>query len=74
MTGKSKLQRQIISEHKKNNEQRDEEIAVKLDCSSSYVNSTRNTYENEQSSDTPILFWIIGGAFILLALAEAGLL
>lgn len=74
MTGKSNLQRRIITEHKENSSQRDEEIAVKLDCSSSYVNRTRNEYEDQRSSDGNLWFWIIVIVGVLLFLAENGVI
>lgn len=73
MSKRSKLQQNIISEHQKNDTQRDEEIAVKLDCSSSYVNQTRNEYEQENGSN--LWFWIVVGLLVaIVVLGEAGLL
>jgi len=60
MSDWSDLQDDIISEHRRDSSQSDAEIAAKLDCSASYVNQTRNEYDEENESG--------GGGLLMLAI------
>jgi len=67
------LQEDIISEHKRDESQSDEEIAVEVDCSASYVNTTRKEFAeqeggNESGGKGLILLLIV---FVILGLAAA---
>jgi hypothetical protein len=45
------LQEKIIRKHKRNSDKSDAEIAAEFDCSASYVNQTRNEYEEKMTVD-----------------------
>lgn len=50
MSERTDLQEEIIEQHKKDESKTDEEIAVEVDASTSYVNKTRNEYDAEGNS------------------------
>ncbi|QPV62371.1 hypothetical protein I7X12_16755 [Halosimplex litoreum] len=73
MSDWSDLQEDIISEHRRDSSQSDAEIAAELGCSASYVNQTRNEYdEAEESSGGGLLMLAIVVVLVLFFIAQNG--